>query len=212
MTLRPLRLLRPLTSFRSLATMDTSIPEKIRITSHLQYNVEEHLTPAGVLNTPLEQFKDWFRFAHDHGVPEPEEMAIATATKSGIPSCRMVLLKEVDTAGFVFFTNYDSRKSQEISENPVAAITFYWRNIHRQVRVVGRVEKLGNDESIAYYNSRPLGSRLGAWASPQSKQVEEGEVQARYEEFKAKYVGEKDVTEAEVPKPEHWGGWRIIPS
>jgi len=191
--------------------MDVNIPDKIRITTHHQYNSPQHLSPNDVHLSPLEQFKDWFKFAADNNVPEPEAMSIATASKEGVPSSRMVLLKEVDGTGFVFYTNYTSRKSRELIENPRAALNFYWRDIHRQVRVVGRVEKMSEAESTAYYDSRPVGSRIGAWASPQSQPVDEGEVQARYEQFKDKFTsGEKE--DGDIPRPEHWGGWRIIPS
>jgi pyridoxamine-phosphate oxidase len=123
----------------------------------------------------------------------------------------MVLLKEVDEQGFVFYSNYASRKAQEIGENPHAALTFYWRDIHRQVRVIGQLEKVSEGESVEYYNSRPLGSRIGAWASPQSTPVGEDEVQIRYDEFKEKYVDGKGDNPV-LPKPEHWGGFRLIPT
>jgi len=192
--------------------MDVHIPARIRVTSHHQYHAQEHLVPDNVHQSPLQQFKEWFRFATDHKIPEPEAMSIATASKSGVPSNRMVLLKEVDETGFVFYTNYTSRKSQELTENPHAALTFYWRDIHRQVRVVGRVEKISEKESVDYYNSRPIGSRIGAWASPQSKPVGETEVHTRYEELEKKFLAGKDTSQVEIPKPDYWGGWRVVPS
>jgi pyridoxamine-phosphate oxidase len=192
--------------------MDVHNPDKLRVTSHHQYHTPEHLTPTDVYRSPLEQFKEWFRFANDHNVPEPEAMSIATVSKSGIPSCRTVLLKEVDENGFVFFTNYNSRKSQELTENPNAALNFYWRGISRQVRVVGRVEKVSERISTEYFSSRPVGSKIGAWASPQSKPVSEGEVQARYVEFEKRFVDGKDSDQEDIPRPEYWGGWRVIPS
>jgi len=192
-------------------TMNADVPDKLRITSHHQYHAPEHLTPANVHKSPLEQFKEWFRFANDRKVPEPEAMSIATVSKAGIPSCRMVLLKEVDEHGFVFYTNYASRKAQEIAENPHAALTFYWKDVHRQVRVIGQLEKVSEAESEEYYKSRPLGSRIGAWASPQSAPVGEDEVQTRYDEFTGKYVDGKGDNPV-VPKPANWGGFRIIPT
>ncbi len=143
-------------------------------------------------------------------VAEPEAMALSTATPSGVPSTRFVLLKQVDARGFVFFTNYDSRKSREISENPHASLALYWGELHRQVRVVGRVERVSREESEAYYRTRPLGSRLGAWASPQSKVVGDGEVLRLFEETKERFGAEK-LAEASIPLPDHWGGWRVIP-
>jgi len=195
-----------------LRTMDAHIPDKIRITSHHQYHAPEHLTPDNVHHSPLEQFKEWFRFANDRKIPEPEAMSIATASLSGIPSSRTVLLKEVDESGFIFYTNYTSRKSRELTENPHAALNFYWRDISRQVRVVGRVEKVDEKQSVEYYNSRPVGSRIGAWASPQSKTVQDDEVRIRFEEYERNFlasgVGGKQI---EIPKPEFWGGWRVVP-
>jgi len=185
--------------------MNVEIPDKIKITSHHQYHAPEHLSPDEVHKSPLEQFKEWFQFAADNKVPEPEAMSMATVSKEGIPSSRTVLLKEVDETGFVFYTNYTSRKSEELSGNPHAALNFYWRDIHRQVRVIGRVEKVSEEESIEYFNSRPIGSRIGAWASPQSRAVGEGELQQRYEEFEKKFEG------GSIPRPGYWGGWRIVP-
>jgi len=185
--------------------------DKILVTSHRQYEAGDALAPFNVSPSPIEQFRTWFKEALEGGeVREPEAMALSTATASGVPSTRFVLLKQVDARGFVFFTNYDSRKSRELSENPHASLALYWGEVHRQVRVVGRVERVSREESEAYYNTRPLGSRLGAWASPQSRVVGDGEVSRLFEETKQRFaVGEG--AESNIPLPEHWGGWRIIP-
>jgi len=141
-------------------------------------------------------------------VHEPEAMALSTCSTNGIPSTRIVLLKQADLRGFVFYTNYNSRKSKELHANPFASIAFYWREVHRQVRVVGRVEQVDPQESDEYFASRPIGSRMGAWASPQSTAVQEGEVAERLAVAEKKF----DVSNgAEVPRPEFWGGWRVVP-
>lgn len=140
-------------------------------------------------------------------------MSLSTVTASGIPSSRFVLFKELDQKGFVFYTNYTSRKSRELDENPRAALAFYWREVHRQVRVVGRVERVSQEQSEAYFRSRPVGSRLGAWASDQSAVVGEGEVKAQLDKVKERFgiLDEKTQTDAQVPLPDFWGGWRVIP-
>jgi len=178
----------------------------LKVTSHNQYATGEHLTPSTVHASPLEQFRAWFKHAHENGVREPEAMNLATATAAGVPSSRVVLLKQVDDRGFVFFTNYTSRKSSELEQNPNAAISIYWKEISRQVRVVGRVEKVETQESDAYYASRPRGSRVGAWASPQSQPVQEGELDRHVSEVEARHEGQED-----IPRPLFWGGWRIVP-
>jgi pyridoxamine-phosphate oxidase len=157
---------------------------------------------------PLVQFNQWFRAALEpiNGSPqvrEPEAMAISSVSSEGIPSTRIVLLKTVDEKGFVFFTNYNSRKSREL-ENGYASLALYWKEVSRSVRAVGRVEKVSREESEEYFNSRPVGSRIGAWASEQSSVVGEDELEKRVEEMKHKF-GEN------VPCPPHWGGWRIVP-
>ncbi|KLO16759.1 pyridoxamine 5'-phosphate oxidase [Schizopora paradoxa] len=185
--------------------------DKILVKSRIQYEARDDLAPFNVSPSPIEQFRAWFKEALEGGkVREPEAMALSTATPSGVPSTRFVLLKQVDARGFVFFTNYDSRKSKELSVNPHASLALYWGEIHRQVRVVGRVERVSREESEAYYNTRPLGSRIGAWASPQSKAVGDGEVLRLFDEAKERF-GAKDGAEPNVPLPDHWGGWRIIP-
>ena len=190
-------------------------PDKIQIVAHEQYDAPEHLTPSSVDPDPLAQFRAWFK-AVQAGVHEPEAMTLCTASAAGVPAARVVLLKQADARGFVFYTNYTSRKSQELLENPRAALAFYWREGHRQGRVVGRVEKVDKVQSEEYFRSRPLGSRLGAWASPQSSVVGEGEVKNRLEKVKQDFgVVDSSVGETEqnvdVPLPEFWGGWRVVP-
>ncbi|WVR04140.1 pyridoxamine 5'-phosphate oxidase [Kwoniella sp. DSM 27419] len=181
----------------------------IHVTSHNQYNAPR-LLRDGLSPNPLIQFNAWLESALQpkDGSPvvrEPEAMAVCTSTPEGIPSARVVLLKTVDEKGFVFFTNYNSRKSQELAANPYASLAFYWREIHRQVRVVGKVEKVTREESEEYFASRPRGSQLGAWASQQSSVVQDGDVQNQVEERT------KDFDGKDVECPPHWGGWRIVP-
>ncbi|KAM5535022.1 hypothetical protein V8D89_011250 [Ganoderma adspersum] len=178
-------------------------PDSLKVTAHEQYSTPDHLTPTTVLPDPLAQFRQWFTVIQS-AVHEPEAMTLSTATAAGVPSSRTVLLKQIDTHGFVFFTNYASRKSRELAENPRAALSFYWHEVAKQVRVVGRAERVSRAESEEYFRSRPLGSQVGAWASRQSSVVGEGEVQARVDRFTEEFGGE-------VPAPDFWGGWRIIP-
>jgi pyridoxamine 5'-phosphate oxidase len=154
---------------------------------------------------PLKQFGVWMVQAIHAQVPEPTAMTLATADKSGRPSARIVLLKGVDPRGFVFFTNYESRKGRELAENPHAAITFLWKELERQVRIEGRVERVSAAESDAYFATRPLGSRIGAIASPQSRAIaDRGWLERRWTELAAQH--------GEAPgRPDHWGGYRLMP-
>ncbi len=155
---------------------------------------------------PIALFGLWLRTAADAGLSEPNAMTLATATPDGVPSARMVLLKSYDAEGFVFFTNYGSRKSVELSANPRAALVFFWGALERQVRVVGRVERVSAAESDAYYASRPQEAQLGAWASPQSQPIESrAELESRLAEAERLFDG------ATPSRPEGWGGWRVIP-
>jgi pyridoxamine 5'-phosphate oxidase len=154
---------------------------------------------------PVALFRAWFAEAQA-AVRQPEGMTLATATPDGRPSARMVLLRGLDARGFVFFTNYESRKGLELAENPRAALVFFWEPLDRQVRVEGRVERLADDESDAYFASRPRGHRLGAWASPQSRTIaERSELEALMHAAEARFEG------AEVPRPPYWGGFRVVP-
>ena len=154
---------------------------------------------------PLRQFELWFGAAGDAGLPAPEAMALATATPEGRPSVRMVLLKHADERGFAFFTNYESRKARELTENPRAALLFHWQPLGRQVRVEGAVERLATAESETYFHTRPLGSRLAAWASPQSRPL------ADRAELERLYADAVEHFGADVPLPPHWGGFRLLP-
>jgi pyridoxamine 5'-phosphate oxidase len=162
---------------------------------------EETLDP-----NPIAQFRLWFEEARALEIPEPNAMTLGTADKSGRVSCRTVLLKAYDDRGFVFFTNYGSRKARQIAENPHAALLFPWVALARQIEIAGPVEKISHAESIAYFLSRPFGSRLGAWVSEQSKVIPSRSVlEAKYEELKRQFG------DGEIPKPDFWGGYRVVP-
>ena len=155
---------------------------------------------------PIRQFQRWFDDASGAGLIEPNAMTLATATRDGRPSARMVLLKGFDARGFVFYTNYESRKGGDLEQNPQAALVFFWVELERQVRVEGRVERATVEESDAYFASRPLGSQIGAWASAQSRVIADREpLERRAAELEAEYAGR------EVPRPPHWGGYRVVP-
>lgn len=175
-------------------------------------NLRQDYTLQGLSETeidsnPFAQFKEWFDRALSADILEPNAMMVATTTPEGKPSARMVLLKDFDARGFVFYTNYNSQKAQELADNPQAALVFWWAELQRQVRICGRVEKILESESDKYFYSRPLSSRLGAWASNQSQVIENREVlEQNLEELKEKYQ------DREIPRPSHWGGIRVIPA
>jgi len=155
---------------------------------------------------PIAQFLSWFHDAERAKLLEPTAMTLATATPDGHPSARVVLLKAADERGFTFFTDYRSQKGRELERNPRAALVFYWGELERQVRITGMVGRIARDESEAYFQSRPRGSRLGAWASEQSAVLPgRATLEARLEEVAARHPGE------EVPLPPHWGGFRLRP-
>ena len=155
---------------------------------------------------PLKQFERWFADARDAGLAAPEAMALATATPEGLPSVRMVLLKSAGEQGFDFYTHYESRKGGELGTNPHAALLFHWQQLGRQVRIEGGVARIAPEESETYFVTRPLESRLAAWASPQSRPLaNRGELERLYADAKARFP------RAEVPLPPHWGGFRIQP-
>jgi len=165
------------------------------------------LTKTNVDANPIRQFQAWYDEALASGVSEQDtiSMTLATATKEGNPDARIVLLKSFDDGGFVFYTNYQSRKARELSENQRACLLFYWASLWRQVRIEGTVEKVSDAESDAYFQSRPLGSKLGAWASNQSEVVAGREIlEARFAELQKRF-GDN------VPRPLHWGGYRVKP-
>jgi pyridoxamine 5'-phosphate oxidase len=168
--------------------------------------VREGLVEADVDPDPVAQFGRWFDDAHAAGLVEPSAMALATAGADGVPSARMVLLRGVDQRGFVFYTNYESRKAAELAANPRAALVFWWGELQRQVRVEGPVERTSREESAAYFRTRPPGSRLSAWASPQSRVIPDRAVlDERVAELAARHP------DGDVPLPPFWGGYRLVP-
>lgn len=165
------------------------------------------LLESEVAADPFSQFGQWFQTAVKAEIPEPNAMILATATSDGRPSARVVLLKEVEAGSFVFYTNYQSRKGREMAENPHAALVFNWLELQRQVRIEGLVEKVSGDLSTEYFQSRPKGSQIGAWASPQSRIITQREVlEKNVQALQVKY----ESTE-QLPRPDHWGGYRLIP-
>ena len=165
------------------------------------------LTKASIDPNPIRQFEKWSQEVRALGVVEQDviSMTLATATRFGQPDARIVLLKAFDEQGFVFYTNYDSRKGNELEENARACLLFYWSAVWRQVRIEGPVERVSAAESDQYFQSRPLGSKIGAWASNQSSTIESREMlEKRFAEFDSKF-GEN------VPRPPHWGGYRVTP-
>lgn len=167
----------------------------------------EGLSVSDINPNPFIQFKQWFDQALAAQLPEPNAMTLATITSDGKPKARMVLLKGFDERGFVFYTNYNSQKGQDLAQNPQASLVFWWAELERQVRIYGRVEKISESESDEYFYSRPLNSRLGAWASNQSEVIESREVlEQRMQELHIKYQNQ------DVQRPSHWGGLRVIPT
>jgi pyridoxamine 5'-phosphate oxidase len=155
-------------------------------------------------NCPIASFQKWFEEAGS--LPQPEAMTLATVDEHGQPEARLVLLKEVDQKGFVFFTNYTSNKAKALTANPKAALVFWWEPLQRQVRIQGDVEKVSAEESDAYFQSRNRNSRIGAWASEQSKEIPDREyLETRIAKFESEY-------NEDVPRPQHWGGYRVIPT
>lgn len=166
------------------------------------------LDESGVARDPVEQFSRWFGEALKSELAEPTAGALATAspgTNGNVrPSARMVLLKGFDARGFVFYTNYESRKGRDLAANPWASLVFFWAELERQVRIEGRIAKVGADESDAYYQTRPLGARIGAWASPQSEPVSKTGLMARAAEMGLRHG-------LNPARPPHWGGYRLTP-
>lgn len=165
------------------------------------------LNEADVSPDPIAQFTSWWDEAVNSKIEEVNAMTLATVTSEGRPSARIVLLKGFDEKGFVFFTNYQSKKGKELEDNPHAAMVFFWKELERQVRVEGGIEKISEEESDAYYQSRPAGSRIGAWASPQSEVIDGREILEN--NFKAL---EKKFETGSIPRPGHWGGYILRPS
>lgn len=160
---------------------------------------------SAVLADPVEQFEEWLHEAIDAKLPEPNGMTLSTVNAQGRPSSRVVLLRGFNTEGFVFYTNYLSRKGHDISEHPVACINFWWPVLERQIRIEGRIEKVSPEDSDAYFASRPRDSQLSAASSPQSQVIENKDVLLeRISELQAQYP-------EDMPRPEHWGGYRLVP-
>ncbi|HEY9623686.1 MAG TPA: pyridoxamine 5'-phosphate oxidase, partial [Crinalium sp.] len=164
------------------------------------------LQESEVNPNPFQQFQIWFDQAVAAELPEPNAMTLATATPDGIPSARIVLLKGFDERGFTLYTNYQSRKGQELAANPQAALVFWWAELERQVRIEGQIEKVSDQETETYFHSRPIGSQLGAWASHQSQVISSRDVlETRLNELKAQHENQV------IPRPPHWGGYRLVP-
>lgn len=163
------------------------------------------LDESEVKSNPKNQFHIWWEEAVASNITDVNAMTLATLDNSGNPYARIVLLKEYDEKGFVFFTNYNSAKGQQLKTNPSASLLFYWKELERQVRISGKVEMIEDNESDEYFNSRPLGSKIGAWASPQSSVIENRKVIENNVEFYSQKYKEN------IPRPNHWGGFRLIP-
>lgn len=164
------------------------------------------LTRKNVDPNPFKMFEQWFQEASEAEPVLPEAVSLATATREGRLSSRMVLLKDFDETGFVFYTNYESRKGMELAENPNAALVFYWRQLERQICITGTVSKVSREESEAYFRTRPRGSQIGALTSSQSQVVASREVlEKRFQQLMAEYEGR------EIPLPSYWGGYRLSP-
>ena len=159
------------------------------------------------LDNPMDLFEYWFNEAKKTEINDPNALALATVGKNGIPSVRMVLLKDFNEKGFVFYTNLNSRKSNEIKSNPNVSMCFHWKSLLRQVRITGKLSNVSDAEADSYFNSRSFGSRIGAWASNQSSVLESRDkLIESIEEFKKKYSNEKN-----IPRPKHWSGWNLNP-
>ncbi len=184
-----------------------TILSKFRALLTLGQGITRGVTELDVGDDPIAYFGRWFADAQRAGIMLPEAMTLATCTRDGMPSARMVLLKGFDARGFVFFTNYESRKSTNLQDNPRAALVFHWSVLQRQVRVEGTVERVSEAESDAYFQSRARGSQIGAWASKQSMELSSREeLLARVQEYERKYAGGK------IPLPPFWGGYRVSPT
>ncbi|MEP6747706.1 MAG: pyridoxamine 5'-phosphate oxidase [Bacteroidota bacterium] len=167
---------------------------------------QKSLLETDIEKTPVQQFAKWWNEATHSGIDEVNAMTLATASSAGLPAARIVLLKGFDERGFVFFTNYDSFKGMQLDENPRACLVFFWKELERQVRITGLVEKTTAAESDEYFNSRPLTSKIGAWASPQSQVISSREW---LEQNEQKYADE--FQGSAVQRPAHWGGYRVKP-
>ena len=175
-------------------------------------NLREEYTLKGLRREqlhedPFQQFELWFQQACTGNLPEPNAMSLATATASGKPSQRIVLLKYFDRQGFVFFTNYESKKAREIAENSQVSLLFFWIALERQVEISGHAEKISTAESLKYFATRPRGSQIGAWCSQQSMAISSRKIlELKFDEMKRKFLNQK------IPLPSFWGGYRVVPN
>lgn len=164
------------------------------------------LSKKDLSSDPFSQFEKWFAQVQNGGISMPNAMSLATVSADGQPSIRTVLLKYFDQEGFVFFTNYESRKAQEIDQNPKVALLFFWKELERQIKITGTVDKISTTESVKYFFSRPKGSQIGAWVSNQSSVITSRQLlMSKFEELKRKFQ------DKQVPLPSFWGGYRVIP-
>lgn len=183
-----------------------SLLSRVRLLLTFGRGVARGLPGSAEDRDPLELFAEWWDAARDAGIYLPDSTALATSTPDGVPSVRMVLLKGLDPRGFVFYTNYESRKARELDANPRGALCFHWAVLERQVRVSGPVSRVSEEESAAYFRTRPRGSRIGAWASRQSHRLpERSELEARFRRFETEFAG------GDIPLPSFWGGYRLVP-
>ena len=187
--------------------MSANLTQSLDLASLRRNYARQSLSETDVLHEPIAQFAVWFEEALNSQLAEPNAMTLATADRSGRPSARTVLLKGFDKQGFVFYTNYESHKGKDLLENPQAALLFTWLELERQIRIEGGVEKVTREESLAYFQSRPKGSQIGAWVSPQSRVIENREV---LEKRAADLIARYDHVEI-LPLPPHWGGYRLKP-
>ena len=188
--------------------MLTAMVQNEKIAAMREDYQKDTLEITDVAKNPLEQFAAWFKNASDTTELEPNVMTLSTISKTGFPSARIVLLKGVEDDKFVFYTNYNSRKGEEMAENPNVALTFCWLSMQRQIRIEGKVSKISAETSTAYFQSRPKGSQIGAWTSPQSLVIEDRTIlENRKLELEEQYK-DADI----LPRPEHWGGYQVEPT
>ena len=187
-------------------TQNKALPEPINIADIRKDYMLAALDEQTAGHDPLIFFHKWFAEAEAARITEINAMTLATVDGRGTPHARIVLLKGLDIDGFVFFTNYDSAKGKELEANPKAALVFFWKELERQVRIEGLVKKVSPEESDTYFNSRPVASRLGAWASPQSAKISDRNIlDTNYAKYEAEF------SSIEIPRPGHWGGYRLVP-
>ena len=175
-----------------------SIRKDYRLQSLLEKDVDDD---------PIKQFEKWWQQVTESGLDEPNAMTLATSTPSGKPSARIVLLKGINENGFVFFSNYNSRKGQQINDNPFASLVFFWKELERQVRIEGEIKKISDGESDEYFSKRPFESRIGAWSSPQSEVIKNREVlKKNVSDYASRFESQN------IPRPPHWGGYIVKPN